>query len=187
MPATTKRLCPDCREWFTPGPHNAHHQHYCWKPACRRASHRASSARWRLQNPDYFRGEENCLRVRTWRADHPGYWRRQRRSRRGHAAAMASALQDLASAEPTADEAVAPSISGRITAPEHPLPSLECPAPATSAAALQDLAFTQHVALTALVRHLRGEPLQDFIGRQLERVYQCGTQRWGVPGARAPP
>ena len=25
---------------------------------------------------DYFRGPENVARVRAWRTDHPGYWRR---------------------------------------------------------------------------------------------------------------
>jgi len=187
MPATSMHRCRSCKAWFTPDRYNAWHQHYCLLPACRLASRAASREHWREQNPDYFQGQENCLRVRTWRTDHPGYWRRQRRSRRADAAAMACALQDVASAEPAADEKVAPTTAGHIPAPQPSLPRLRRPPPRAFVTALQDLAITQHVALTALVLHLRGEPLQDIIGRQLERVYQCGTQRWGVPGARAPP
>ena len=56
MPATTKRKCPHCHEWFTPGPCNAWHQEYCSKPECQAASHQASNKRWLAHNPDYFRG-----------------------------------------------------------------------------------------------------------------------------------
>jgi hypothetical protein len=187
MPATSMRRCANGDHWFTPDRYNAWHQHYCLLPACREASRVASREHWRERNPDYFQGEEHCQRVRAWRANHPGYWRRQRRTRREHAAARACALQDFASAEPTADEEVAPSTAGHMPAPQPSLPRLKRSPPRASGTALQDLAFTQHVALTALVLHLRGEPLQDLIGRQLERVYQCGRQRLGVPAARAPP
>jgi hypothetical protein len=103
-------------------------------------------------------------------------------------AGRTSALQDVASAEPAPAEEVAPLFPWAPSAPDYPLPSLKHIAPTTAVAALQDLAFTQHLALTALLRHMRGDPLQDFIGAQLERVYQCGRQRWGVPrNARGPP
>ena len=185
MPATSMHQCRSCREWFTPDRYNAWHQHYCSKPLCCTASHGASSADWRRKNPGYFCGEAHCLRVRSWRADHPGYWRRQRRR---PAAVATSALQDVASAEPAPAEGVASLFPWAPSAPDYPLPSLECPALPDLPAALQDLAFTQHLALTALLRHMRGEPLQDLIGAQLERVYQCGRQRWGVPrNARGPP
>jgi hypothetical protein len=185
MPATTMRWCPSCQEWFTPDRYNAWHQHYCSKPSCRTASHGASSTDWRRKNPGYFRGEAHCMRVRSWRADHPGYWRRQRRR---PAPAATPALQDIAPAEPTAAEGVAPLFPWAPSAPEGLLLSLECPVPSDLPTALQDLALSQHLALTALLQHMRGEPLQDFIGVQLERVYQCGRQRWGVPqNARGPP
>ena len=71
----SRRKCPFCREWFLPQPHNAYHQHYCTQPACRRASKRHSQRRWLRRNADQNRGPENVLRVRTWREDHPGYWR----------------------------------------------------------------------------------------------------------------
>jgi hypothetical protein len=144
MPATTMRWCPSCQEWFTPDRYNAWHQHYCSKPSCRAASHYASSVRWRRKNPGYFRGEAHCMRVRSWRADHPGYWRRQRRR---PAPATTPALQDIAPAEPTAAEGVAPLFPWAPSAPGYPLPSLEHPALTTVVAALQDLALSQHLAL----------------------------------------
>ena len=184
MPATSMHRCRNCREWFTPDRYNAWHQHYCSKPLCRVASRSASSAHWRRMNPGYFRGAEHCVRVRSWRAAHPGYWRRQRRR---PIAAATSALQDVAPAEPAAAEGVAPFFAWAPAVPDYPLPSLEHPSPTPAAAALQDLALSQHIAVSALLQHIRGEPLQDFIGAQLERVYQCGRQRWGGPEARAPP
>ena len=184
MPATSMHRCRNCQEWFTPDRYNAWHQHFCTKPLCRVASHCASSAGWRRKNPGYFQGEENCIRVRSWRVDHPGYWRRQRRR---PAAGATSALQDVAPAELAAGEGVAPLFPWAPSAPEHPFLSLECSEPPDFTAALQDLALSQHIAVSALRLHLQGEPLQDVIGVQLERVYRCGRQRWGVPEARAPP
>ena len=73
-----RRKCRHCRELLRPDPRNLRHQHYCCKPACRRASKAASQRRWlsKPANRDYFRGQENVQRVRTWRAAHPGYWQR---------------------------------------------------------------------------------------------------------------
>jgi hypothetical protein len=41
----------------------------------------------RTENQNYFRGAENCDRVRQWRLAHPGYWRNK-------VPAPQSALQD---------------------------------------------------------------------------------------------
>ena len=185
MPATSMHQCRSCQEWFTPDRYNAWHQAYCSKPLCRAASHYASSADWRRRNPGYFHGEAHCLRVRSWRADHPGYWRRHRRR---SAAITTPALQDVVPAELAVAEGVAPLFPWAPSAPDELLLRLGHSVPSDLPAALQDLAISQHLALTALLQHIRGEPLQDFIGVQLERVYQCGRQRWGVPwNARGPP
>jgi hypothetical protein len=32
----------------------------------------------KAENQNYFRGPENCARVREWRARHPGYWRKKK-------------------------------------------------------------------------------------------------------------
>ena len=76
-----RRKCRHCGELFRPDPRNLRHQHYCSKPACRKASKAASQRRWlgKAQNRDYFRGAANVQRVRVWRATHPGYWRRSQR------------------------------------------------------------------------------------------------------------
>jgi hypothetical protein len=67
------RVCPFCGEKFTPGPHNRHHQRYCGKEECSKASHRASSKRWRRgkrNDPEHRKKEVE--RVRAWRESHPG-------------------------------------------------------------------------------------------------------------------
>ena len=58
---------------------NEHHQHYCGKLACRKASKLASERRWlrTAANRDYFRWAENPKRVGDWRQAHPGYWKRK--------------------------------------------------------------------------------------------------------------
>ena len=118
---------------------------------------------------------------------HPGPLQRWRRQRCRPTPTGPCALQDIAPAEPAAAEEVAPLFPWAASAPEGLLLSLGHSVPSDLPAALQDLALSQHLAVSALLQHIRGEPLQDFIGAQLERVYQCGRQRWGVPEARGPP
>ena len=36
------RKCRCCGQWYLPQPHNAYHQRYCVRPACRLASKRHS-------------------------------------------------------------------------------------------------------------------------------------------------
>ena len=76
----SKRTCKHCRTCFDPDPRSVRRQRYCAQPACRQASKAASQRRWHQQphNRDYFRGPTQVERVRQWRQDHPGYWRRQR-------------------------------------------------------------------------------------------------------------
>jgi hypothetical protein len=79
---------------FTPDARNATRQRYCSKPACRKQSKADSQRRWlqKPENRDYFYGAEHVLRVQRWRAAHPGYWRRAKRS--------PVALQDLLILQP---------------------------------------------------------------------------------------
>ena len=96
MARPEQHKCLFCGEMFRPDPHNAGHQKYCSKPDCRKASKVASRRAWlaKPENKDYFRGQENVVRVQLWRTAHPGYWRRPRGQR---AAKRESpfALQDL--------------------------------------------------------------------------------------------
>jgi hypothetical protein len=90
------RICLCCKEMFTPSPHAPHAQ-YCAQIACRKASKRASQARWlnKPENRDYFCGPHHVERVRKWRKAHPGYWRRPRCRSEGGALQDSVALQDL--------------------------------------------------------------------------------------------
>lgn len=72
------RECLWCKEKFSPGPHNKHHQRYCGKQECQLASHRASSKRYRRQqrkDPAYQKNEKE--RVKIWRRSHPGFWKKK--------------------------------------------------------------------------------------------------------------
>lgn len=76
------RICLCCKELFVPNPH-APYARYCSQPACRKASKRASQARWlnKPENRNHFCGECHVKRVQDWRKQHPGYWRQFQRKR----------------------------------------------------------------------------------------------------------
>ena len=84
MGRRSKPKCLGCGELFVPDRRNRHHQRYCQKPCCRKASKAASQRRWlaKAPNRDYFRGAENVARVQRWRQARPGYWRTKKRSRK---------------------------------------------------------------------------------------------------------
>ncbi len=77
MKSKTTFKCLNCKEKHACDARNRGRQHYCSKPECRRASKAASQRKWlgRPENRNYFRGPDNCERVRRWREAHPGYWR----------------------------------------------------------------------------------------------------------------
>lgn len=85
-----RRKCLCCGAWFIPDPRKRGRQRYCSEGRCRKASKAASQRRWLIksENESYFNGPEHVDRVRRWRHDHPGYWRRNR-------APAGAALQDL--------------------------------------------------------------------------------------------
>jgi len=64
---------------------------------CRKASKRASQARWlnKPENRDYFCGSDHVRRVQAWRKDHPGYWRKKKRQKMKRPLQDIVALQDL--------------------------------------------------------------------------------------------
>ena len=72
------RKCKHCHELFAPDYRNAGRQEYCSKDQCKKASKAASQKRWlaKPENRDYFKGDENVVRVQAWRKAHPGYWKR---------------------------------------------------------------------------------------------------------------
>ena len=78
-PHAARCKCLHCKKIFVPDYRNRERQKYCSTPECQAASKQASQQQWLSKpgNRDYFRGPENVQRVQEWRAEHPGYWKRQ--------------------------------------------------------------------------------------------------------------
>lgn len=83
QPKLTKP-CAHCGHRFTINPRVGHRHRFCAKPDCTRASRASARKRWLRKNGGrkYFGGKENTDRVRTWRQQHPLYWRRETRVQR---------------------------------------------------------------------------------------------------------
>lgn len=145
MSSTTIFKCLNCNEKQPCEPRKRGHQHYCSKPDCRRASKAASQRQWlsRPENQDYFRGADNCERVRKWRLAHPGY-------RRDKLSASDSVLQEISNPQAIENGLVAPlGVSN----------------------ALQDLCITQPAIFVGLISVLTGHVLQDDL-LATARVFQ---------------
>ena len=140
-----RRKCRHCGQLFRPERRNVRHQRYCSARACQRTSKAASQRRWlaKAGNRDYFRGPEHVVRVRAWRAAHPGYARKKLSRRR--------ALQEHSSAQPVD----IPTQSDLLSAP-----------------ALQDVSRAQSLVLTGLIAHLTGAALQEDIACTSRRLQQ---------------
>jgi hypothetical protein len=147
MKRNTKRKCKNCQSFFPLDPRNKKRQNYCSKPMCRKASKSESQRKWlnKEENKDYFRCPENTQRVRQWRLQHPGYWRRAKIGK--------VALQDLLTAQP--DE-----IKKDINQLKDD--------------ALQDLLIAQPFVLLGLIAHFTGTALQDDIDTTVHRLQQLG-------------
>lgn len=102
MARPAQHNCLFCGAFFRADLRNARHQKYCSETNCRKASKVASQRAWlaKVENQDYFRGPENVARVQSWRAIHPGYWRRAKGERRQTPRAPV-ALQDRCPAQAT--------------------------------------------------------------------------------------
>jgi hypothetical protein len=154
MPRERRRKCHHCGQLYHPDPRNRWRQRYCAAPACRQATKAASQQRWRTsaKGRDYFRGTANRLRVRTWRQNHPGYWRNRRRSKNG-------ALQDHCAAQ--------------VLVPPEDTSTLK-------PRALQDLLVLQGLALTGLMAQLAGSALQENIALTTRRLIGLGQEVLGA-------
>jgi hypothetical protein len=137
MSSKTTFKCLHCNEEHRCDPRNRGRQCYCSKPDCRRASKAASQRQWasREENRNYFRGAENCERVRQWRLANPGYWRNKR-------PVPQNALQDSLILQSAENQSLAP--------------------PGVSVA-LQDLCLSQPALLVGLISVVTGHALQDDI------------------------
>ena len=146
--------CLFCEEMLRPDARNARHQKYCSAAPCRKASKAASRRAWlaKPENQDYFRGPENVARVQSWRASHPGYWRRAKGGRQ-EPPSKPLALQDLCPAQ------VLESVGD---------------AQAVLQPALQDLLLDQAAVLIGFIAQFTGSALQDDIVRSTRRLVELG-------------
>jgi hypothetical protein len=151
---TRKRKCPHCKTFFHLDHRNVARQRYCSKPACRQASKTDSQRRWRQkpENLDYFKGSEHVERVRQWRLEHPGYWRRQA----PEASKTPDALQE------------------NLTPQGFENQTLEVSLAQDEKDALQDSFFIQPTVLVGLIAHLTGLALQEDIALVAQRLQQLG-------------
>lgn len=155
-PKRCKCLC--CKTLFRPDPRTANRQKYCSKPDCRVASKRASQRRWAAKpgNRDHFRDPIHVERVRAWRRAHPGYWKRNRRSR-------PCTLQDECGSQLTEQK------------PDKPK---------NAAGALQEEIFLQPAFFVGFISQTIGSTLQDEIAESARRMQTRGLDILGrVPGS----
>lgn len=59
--------CRCCGQPFNPDFRNRHHQRFCRRPECRRASKAESQRTWLQKNQGNFTGHEHTERVQAWR------------------------------------------------------------------------------------------------------------------------
>lgn len=165
---TSCSKCLHCNAPFVPDGRNRGRQRYCAALECRKASKRASQARWSAKpaNADYFKGPSHVERVRRWRAAHPGYWKRsgQRRSQKPEPSGMTQPVDGQQPGPPDSPGAL-----------QDP-----CGGP------LQDSWERYSPVLVGLIALQTGATLQEDIRGHLDRVRQKGLAvlRQGVGGGR---
>ena len=72
-----RRRCKHCGEWYEPNPRAAARQKFCVERECQKARRRLTARKWRRHN--HLAHEADVARIRVWRQNHPGYWRKHRR------------------------------------------------------------------------------------------------------------
>ena len=149
MKRRRKRKCHHCKESFLPSPQNAQKQCYCGAAACRKASARKANEQWRTKNPDHHKGPEAIIRVQSWRAANPGYWRRK--------------------TEPLEPIALQDDCIAQVIDSEKESASLEY-------FALQDDSIAQSLVLLGLVSNLTGSALQDDIAATCRDLHKQGRR-----------
>lgn len=144
-----KRICRHCKELYLPDYRNRYHQCYCSKPECRLASKKASQSKWLNSDKGagYFKGSRNVEHVQQWRKAHPGYWRRNRSTKK-------DALQEDCYSQLQSNQGD----TGKIKKD-----------------ALQDVCSSQVPLLLGLIANLTGNTLQDDIVKTSRRFIDLGN------------
>jgi hypothetical protein len=104
------------------------------------------------ENKDYFKGPENVERVRVWRKNNPGYWKRPK---------IQTALQDPL----TRQVAVNKQDTSNFTS-----------------VALQDALIMQPAVVIGLIAQFTGYALQDDIAMAARRMQQFGNDILNLQG-----
>jgi hypothetical protein len=77
-----KRKCCICSTLFTPHRKASNSQKVCEKPECKKIHKRNNNARWRQNNPDYYKDDYD--RLKSWLTKHPGYLEQYRQEHPGY-------------------------------------------------------------------------------------------------------
>ena len=79
---TRSRACAHCGQRFVVNPRLGKRHRFCSSLDCTRASRKAARKKWLRKNGGqrYFAGNQSADRVRSWRMEHPRYWKRGRAS-----------------------------------------------------------------------------------------------------------
>jgi hypothetical protein len=80
MKGKTAHKCLHCREFYAPDYRKRSRQRQRAKPAFRKVSKAQSQRQWLAQagNKNYFQSPDHSDRVKAWRREHPGYWRKKK-------------------------------------------------------------------------------------------------------------
>lgn len=151
----TRGKCRCCSQMFVPDPRTADRQHYCSEPACRKASKAAAQRRWLSKdgNGDRFRGSSEVDRVRRWRQEHPGYWRKKNPASQ--------------STQPVEKQSLNPGQSS-------------CNVPRSLPRTLQDDCPTQDPVVIGLISMFTGSTLQDDIAATTRQLLLRGRNILGL-------
>ena len=162
-PEARRYKCLHCKMLFVPDYRNRGRQKFCSSPECHQSSKRARQARWlsKPENRDHFRGAENVQRVRDWRKEHPGYWKRSSRK-------VVGTLQDACSRQVTGIQPIEP---------------VELPGACSST--LQDVCRVQAPLLVGLISKFTDCTLQDDIVFFARRLIAKGQDILDQPSSRS--
>lgn len=161
-PEPVRCKCPHCKKLFVPDYRNRGRQKYCSSSECQRVRQQTNQRSWlsQAENRDYFRSPENVQRVQQWRAEHPGYWKRQPRKPR-------RTLQEACSTE--------------VALCQEPA---QKPAPQDSLPALQELCQVKAPLLVGLIAQFTDTALQEDIVTYTRRLIARGQDILDQPSRR---
>jgi hypothetical protein len=160
-----QRKCRCCKDLFRPHPAVRERQNFCSSSDCQKARKAANNRAFKQRNPDYHKGPAAVERVRQWRRENPGYWRRS--DKRAAADSTASAALQ---AEHVAQSAESEEFTAHL-----------------AMNALQAELQAQRFVIHGLTAHLTGCALQAELSSVLGQWHDKGMAMGAAaPGYQAP-